>query len=80
MLFTDKTSPIFALIRSFRQTEPSRQRTRGDDETHSAAIMWDHRSLASPPLPDSSGDRSRVSENQVSHTPRRFSNQLEPSS
>ena len=29
MLFTDKTSPIFALIRSFRQTEPSRQRTGG---------------------------------------------------
>jgi hypothetical protein len=64
MLLTDKTSPIFELI---------------EKHTH-AATMWDHRSLASPPPPDSGGDRSRVSENQVSHTPRRFSNQLEPSS
>ena len=79
MLLTDKTSPISALIRSSRQTEDESQSSR-QDETHSAATMWDHRSLASPPLPDSSGDRSRVSENQVSHTPRRFSNQLEPSS
>ena len=55
MLFTDNTSPILALIRSFRRTE---------DELPS----------------DSGGDRSRASENQVSHTPRRFSNQLEPSS
>jgi len=42
--------------------------------------MWDHRSLASPPPPDSGGDRSRASENQVSHTPRWFSNHLKPSS
>ena len=67
MLLTDKTSPIIALV------------TELPKHTH-AATMRDHRSLASPPLPDSSGDRSRVSENQVSHTPRRFSNQLEPSS
>ena len=33
MLFTDKTSPILALIRSSRQTEPSRQRTRGGRNT-----------------------------------------------
>lgn len=79
MLLTDKTSPIIALIRSSRQTEDESQSSR-QDETHSAATMWDHRSLASPPPPDSGGDRSRVSENQVSHTPRRFSNQLEPSS
>ena len=75
MLLTDKTSPIFELIESSRQTEPDPE----TKHTH-AATMRDHRSLASPPLPDSSGDRSRVSENQVSHTPRRFSNQLEPSS
>ena len=80
MLLTDKTSPIIALIESSRQTEPSRQRTGGATKHTHAATMRDHRSLASPPLPDSSGDRSRVSENQVSHTPRRFSNQLEPSS
>ena len=42
--------------------------------------MWDHRSLASPPPPDSGGNRSRASENQVSHTPRWFSNHLKPSS
>ena len=79
MLLTDKTSPIFELIESSRQTEDESQSSR-QDETRSAAIMWDHRSLASPPPPDSGGDRSRASENQVSHTPRRFSNQLEPSS
>ena len=78
MLLTDKTSPIIALITEL----PSDRAGSGEPETkHThAATMRDHRSLASPPLPDSSGDRSRVSENQVSHTPRRFSNQLEPSS
>jgi hypothetical protein len=79
MLLTDKTSPIIALIRSSRQTEDEGRSSR-HGETHSAATMRDHRSLASPPPPDSGGDRSRASENQVSHTPRWFSNQLEPSS
>ena len=82
MLFTGKTSPILALIQSSRQTEDERgRRERGIEcVIPQAATMWDHRSLASPPPPDSGGDRSRASENQVSHTPRWFSNQLEPSS
>ena len=78
MLLTDKNLTHFRADREL----PSDRAGSGDPETkHThAATMRDHRSLASPPLPDSSGDRSRVSENQVSHTPRRFSNQLEPSS
>ena len=80
MLLTDKNLTHSCADPELPPDRGREPRSSRHDETHSAAIMWDHRSLASPPLPDSSGDRSRVSENQVSHTPRRFSNQLEPSS
>ena len=87
--------PVLAMMGSYRKvladgpcyqarckTAPCKGKILGTFDTPEEAgeAYRDHRSLASPPPPDSGGDRSRASENQVSHTPRWFSNQLEPSS